>query len=73
MSEIKSGDYDEWIAYGHEKGWCSKIVCVTHTWVPMGSSEEEQFIDGFDPCIFAVRIYENNSQAEMARENSNDG
>jgi hypothetical protein len=50
-------DIQEWIAYGVEKGFCSEIVCDIHNGVPMLETEMKEFDDGFDPCIFVVRVY----------------
>lgn len=47
----------EWMAYGNVRGWCSDEVCSTHEGLPMSDEEDEAWEGGFDPCIFAVRIY----------------
>ena len=50
--------FDEWIAYGLEKGWCGPPVCYTHDGLPMSEQEMQDFDDGSDPCMHVVRMYE---------------
>ena len=74
MSETnKIMDYETWIAYGQDNHWCSKIACVTHTWLPTSENEDAQFADDYDPCIFGVRIYENVPQSLEVKESNNNG
>lgn len=39
-------------------GWCSPVVCSTHDGVPLTEEEDEEFIEGHDPCAFVIRIYD---------------
>jgi len=48
-------NFDEWIAFGIEKGWCGPPVCYTHDGLPMSTSEEEEFNEG-DPCILLIIV-----------------
>ena len=50
--------FDEWMAYGVEKGWCGPPVCYTHDGLPMSEHEMQGFDDGEDPCMHVVRMYE---------------
>lgn len=50
--------FEEWIAYGIEKGWCGPPVCSTHDGLPMSEQEDSGFDEGQDPCIHVVRMYE---------------
>jgi hypothetical protein len=52
------GNVIEWLHEGVEQGYCSPTYCTTHDSVPVTSEEDEEFIDGGDPCIHAVRLYE---------------
>ena len=54
--------FDEWLKLGYEKSWCGPVVCSTHDGVPMTSEEDAEFIEGFDPCVNVVRIYESPEQ-----------
>ena len=47
--------YEEWLRIGQERGFCGPVICVSHhpTFTP---EEEERFEQGFDPCVWAVRV-----------------
>lgn len=51
-------DFDQWLRYGMEQRWCGPSVCQTHDGVPMSKEEDDAFIDGGDPCVYIVRLYE---------------
>lgn len=51
-------DFEEWLAYGHGKGWVGAPVCITHDGMPMTASEEAEMETG-DPCVHGLRLYEN--------------
>lgn len=48
--------YEEWLTYGIEQGYCSKPVCNTHEGLPSTPEEDDMWEDGWDPCVFAVRL-----------------
>jgi hypothetical protein len=54
---------DEWYLYGLEHGFCSMLTCQTHDGVPMTDDEELQWEDGFDPCLYVVRVWVEGSPA----------
>lgn len=54
---MKDMDFVDWINYGIDMGWCSSVVCETHDGLPMNDEQEKEWIDGFDPCMAAVRIW----------------
>lgn len=56
-------DVHEWYMIGKKNGWCSEIFCHTHDGIPLTDSEMDQFDDGDDPCIFAIRV---NDTSEVA-------
>jgi hypothetical protein len=49
----------EWLQYGIDKGYCSDSVCATHNGLPDTEEEMQEWEDGGDPCIPAVRIWFN--------------
>lgn len=51
-------DINEWLQYGIDMGFCSKVTCFTHDGVDMSQEETNEFEDGYDPCITVVRIWE---------------
>jgi hypothetical protein len=61
--------FDEWIAYGIEKGWCGPPVCYTHDGLPMSEQEYAEFDEGQDPCTHIVRMYEDIDMKKSIEEN----
>lgn len=57
-------EFDEWLRYGILHGWCGPAVCYTHDGVPMSAVEDDHFINGGDPCIHVVRLYEDQETRE---------
>jgi hypothetical protein len=51
-------DFDDWLHMGMTNGWCSKIVCATHDGLPATPEEDFQWEEGYDPCVPAVRLWE---------------
>ena len=60
MAIPNSTEFNEWVAYGVEKGWASFPVCDTHEGLPMTLEEEDEWADGYDPCSPAMRIWTEN-------------
>jgi hypothetical protein len=54
----------EWLTYGRGRGWISPIVCETHNGIDISAAEAEQFDNGNDICIFAMRFYTNPNETE---------
>jgi len=54
--ELKTAE--DWLSFGIENSWCSKVFCNTHDGGPMTDEEEKEWNDGEDPCQFMVRIDE---------------
>ena len=50
---------DEWITYGIAKGYCTDVTCVTHLGLSNTKEEEKAWDDGYDPCIFGLRLWIN--------------
>lgn len=50
--------FKEWLQQGIDQGWVSAINCVTHNWVPLTKEEDEEFTEGFDPCVAGIRIWD---------------
>ena len=62
-------EFEEWLSYGHGKGWVGAPVCVTHDGLPMTASEEGELEDGGDPCVHGMRLYDDESQRRLVMEN----
>lgn len=47
---------EEWLTQGVLLGYCSEPVCNTHDGLPSTPEEDEQWEEGLDPCVPAVRL-----------------
>jgi len=54
----QSPDFDEWLRYGISHGWCGPVVCYTHDGIPVSAVEDDHFINGGEPCVHILRVYE---------------
>ena len=54
--------FDEWLQFGVEAGWCGPPVCDIHDGTPMSEEEAEELLDGYEPCLHVLRLYENAEQ-----------
>jgi hypothetical protein len=55
--DLSKIDFDHWMEIGLQRGFVGPPVCSTHDGIPMTRSEEEEFEQGFDPCIHVIRPY----------------
>jgi len=49
-------DFDQWLQYGIDNGYCSEQFCNTHDVSPVHSSELDAWDNGSDPCAHVVRL-----------------
>jgi hypothetical protein len=47
-----------WIKEGVDKGFCSDTVCSTHSADHLREEEFGALMDGEDPCIFVLRLWD---------------
>jgi len=57
-SKYEVTDFQEWLEFGHSKGWISDVFCSTHDGGPMSDEEQQEWEDGGDPCMFCIRVNE---------------
>lgn len=50
-------NFGTWLAAGIAAGYCGPAVCETHDGTPTTNDEDKQFEDGYDPCIYILRLY----------------
>lgn len=50
-------DFEEWLKFGFDQGWCGPAVCETHDGLPLSEAESEEFEES-DPCIHIIRLYD---------------
>lgn len=58
MAEFKREDAHQMLQALIEWGLLSEPVCNTHNGLPCTEEEDAEWEDGYDPCIPAVRIWE---------------
>lgn len=58
-------DFDEWMSFGIEKGWCGPPVCNTHDGLPLSETE----YDLEDECIHIIRLYDDKEMKDAVEEN----
>lgn len=66
MAEINN--FDEWISYGMEQGWCGPPLCETHDGLPYTKEEESELEEGHDPCIHVIRLFDSPEDKAEAEE-----
>ena len=49
-------NFDEWVQYGINNGFCSEQYCETHDGPPYSQSEALVWEDGGDLCLHSVRL-----------------
>jgi len=49
-------DFEQWLNYGVENGYCSEQFCNTHDGYPLHPTEEQAWDRGDDPCMHLVRL-----------------
>lgn len=49
-------NFDEWLQYGIDNGFCSEQVCETHEGVPLTETEADLMENGTDVCLHVVRL-----------------
>lgn len=57
-------DYIAWIRHGLAKHWISPPACYFHDGIGMLPEEEVALDEGDDPCIWLIRVYEDEKMAE---------
>ena len=65
---LESVTFEEWLQYGLDQSWCGPAVCVTHDGLPMTADEEQEMYE-LDPCIHAIRLYEDEDTKIKVEEN----
>ena len=61
--------FDEWLQVGLDHGFCTPPVCEIHDGLPTTAEEDEEFINGNDPCIHIMRLFESPLVKELVEQN----
>lgn len=51
-------DFEAWLAQGFDNGFIGPPVCATHDGTPTTEAEDDACMDGDDPCIHVLRLYD---------------
>lgn len=62
-------EFSEWVRIGIENGWCGPPVCYTHDGLPTSVAEDDVWIEGDDPCMHVIRLYESPEHQAAVEEN----
>jgi len=57
ISDEEFNDMLEWVNTGVSKGWVCAPICNTHEGLPITEAEEADWEEGYDNCIFAMRLW----------------
>jgi hypothetical protein len=61
--------FDEWLQRGLLSGFCGPAVCYPHDGLPLSEQEDQFYMDGDDPCIHIIRLYEDIETKKAVEEN----
>lgn len=50
--------YKRWLKLGRKHSWVSAPVCLVHDGDPMSEDEFERYHNGDDPCVYILRLYD---------------
>ena len=57
ISLDESDDFYAWVQKGLDKKWAA-ASCCTHEGPSITEEEDNEFTEGYDPCIPILRVYE---------------
>lgn len=60
---------NEWLEYGYKQGFCGPAVCYSHDGLPTTEQEDEEWVQGDDPCMHIVRLYDELTPKEEVESN----
>jgi hypothetical protein len=62
-------EFEEWVQIGIVKGWCGPPVCEPHDGLPTSEAEDDQMMEGEDPCLHIIRLYPDDATREAVEAN----
>lgn len=65
---LQADDYIGWLRHGLTQGWVSPPACYFHDGVGFTEAEELQFDMGDDPCVWLIRVYEDDNMRKTLEE-----
>jgi hypothetical protein len=67
--EISKLTFEQWLEIGLKAGYTSPPVCMLHDGLPTTITEDAEMLDGSDPCIYLMRLYESSEHKEAVEAN----
>lgn len=61
--------FDEWLLQGVLLGFCSPVLCDTHDGIGLTEDQEDEFEQGFDPCVHVIQVFESKEAQRFIFEN----
>jgi hypothetical protein len=65
--------FEEWLEYGMAHGFCTAASCYTHDGFEFTTEEDNEFDQGFDPCVAVVRLWADAEHASNTPDAKNQG
>ena len=62
-------NFDHWLKYGIEQGFCGPPVCSTHDGIPTTKEEDDVWEEYGEVCIHMMRPYTDAAQKQEVEEN----
>lgn len=69
LENLLKMDFETWLKVGYESGWCGAPVCYTHDGLPTSEAEDSVWVEGDDPCLHIIRLYEDEQQKRDVEDN----
>ena len=67
--EISKLTLEQWLEIGLKAGYTSPPVCMVHEGLPTSITEDAELLDGTNPCIYLMRLYESSEHKEAVEAN----
>ncbi len=67
--EISKLTLEQWLEIGLKAGYTSPPVCMLHEGLPTSITEDAELLDGTNPCIYLMRLYESSEHKEAVEAN----
>lgn len=57
MNDKEYDEFVQWLNRGIDMKWISSPVCATHNGLPNTEEEENEWEEGYDPCVIGLRVW----------------
>lgn len=63
-------NFEKWVSIGIENKWCTPAYCATHDGPPMTPEEFDYMDSGGDPCVYSVRMCQDDAEHDAVMQNN---